>query len=85
MVAVERPVPPAGRRGFALLLAGRLRANRLAMAGLVLVALLAAAALAAPWVAPHDPTAIDARTILAGPSAEHLLGPTTSAATCSRA
>ena len=37
-------------------------------------ALAGASALAAPWVAPHDPTAIDARTILAGPSGGHLLG-----------
>ena len=44
------------------------------MAGLVLVAGLAAAAIAAPWIAPHDPTTIDARIILAGPSARHLLG-----------
>jgi peptide/nickel transport system permease protein len=44
------------------------------MVGLALVALLAATALAAPWIAPHDPTAIDARTILTGPSAAHLLG-----------
>jgi peptide/nickel transport system permease protein len=62
------------RRRFARLLAQRLRANKLAMAGLVLVAGLAAAAIAAPWIAPHDPTAIDARIILAGPSARHLLG-----------
>jgi peptide/nickel transport system permease protein len=44
------------------------------MAGLVLVAGLAAAAIAAPWVAPHDPTTIDARLILSGPSAQHPLG-----------
>jgi peptide/nickel transport system permease protein len=71
---VSRPPSGAPRRRFARLLARRLRANKLAMAGLVLVAGLAAAALAAPWVAPHDPTAIDARLILAGPSAAHLLG-----------
>jgi peptide/nickel transport system permease protein len=64
----------AARRRFFRLLAHRLRANRLAMAGLVLVAGLAAVALAAPWIAPHDPTAIDARLILAGPSPGHLLG-----------
>jgi len=71
---VSRTPPGAERRRFARLLARRLRANKLAMAGLVLVAGLAAAALAAPWVAPHDPTAIDARLILSGPSARHLLG-----------
>jgi peptide/nickel transport system permease protein len=71
---VNGPPPGAVRRRFARLLAQRLRANKLAMAGLVLVAGLAGAALAAPWVAPHDPTAIDARLILSGPSPEHLLG-----------
>ena len=71
---MERTPHRAGRGRFVRLLAGRLRSNPLALAGLVLVSLLAAAALAAPWVAPHDPTAIDARTILAGPSARHLLG-----------
>ena len=64
----------AARRRFSRILAGRLRANRLAMIGLVVVAGLAVAALLAPWIAPHDPTAIDARLILASPSVEHLLG-----------
>jgi peptide/nickel transport system permease protein len=71
---VRRPPHGAAPRRFARLLAQRLRENKLAMAGLVLVAGLAAAAIAAPWIAPHDPTTIDARIILAGPSAEHLLG-----------
>lgn len=69
-------LPQAGvaRRRFFRLLGRRLRENRMAMAGLVLVAGLAAAAVAAPWVAPHDPTTIDARLILAAPSAAHWLG-----------
>jgi peptide/nickel transport system permease protein len=71
---VKPPPPHAARRRFVRLLAGRLRANRLAMAGLVLVTLLAGAAIGAPWVAPHDPTAIDASLILAGPSPSHWLG-----------
>jgi peptide/nickel transport system permease protein len=44
------------------------------MVGLALVAGLALAALGAPWLAPHDPTAIDEGQILAGPSRRHLLG-----------
>jgi len=71
---MKRPPPGAAPRRFARLFAERLRSNKLAMAGLVLVAGLAAAAIAAPWIAPHDPTTIDARIILAGPSAQHLLG-----------
>lgn len=71
---MTRPPPAAAPRRFSRLFAERLRANKLAMAGLVLVAGLAAAAIGAPWIAPHDPTTIDARIILAGPSAQHLLG-----------
>ena len=71
---MQRPPPGATRRRFLRLLAERLRRNRLAMAGLVVVAALAVAALGAPWIAPHDPTAIDQYLILAGPSREHPLG-----------
>ncbi|MGW9450152.1 ABC transporter permease [Streptomyces sp. NPDC055632] len=39
-----------------------------------LVVLVTAAALLAPWVAPHDPNAVDLGDALAGPSAEHALG-----------
>lgn len=74
MPAVSASAPGPAPRRFSQLFAERLRANRLAMAGLVLVAGLAAVAAAAPWIAPHDPTTIDARIILAGPSAAHLLG-----------
>src|SRR5690606_5913768 len=50
--------------------------NRLAVAGLVFIALLAVAAVLAPWIAPHDP----ARQDLApgqqylSPSWDHLMG-----------
>jgi peptide/nickel transport system permease protein len=72
--AASPPPPGAVRRRFLRLLGQRLRRNTLAMAGLVLVAVLAFAALAAPWIAPHDPTAISPAEILAGPSAAHWLG-----------
>lgn len=52
----------------------RLVHDRLALAGLVIVGLLAAVALAAPWVAPHDPTAVQPVNRLAGPSLDHPLG-----------
>ncbi|MET8966968.1 ABC transporter permease [Streptomyces hydrogenans] len=41
----------------------------LGFAGLVVLA-----ALLAPWIAPHDPNAVDLGAALAGPSADHLLG-----------
>jgi peptide/nickel transport system permease protein len=52
----------------------RIASNGLATAGLVVIALLFFVALGAPLLAPHDHTAIDARHVLEGPSAEHLLG-----------
>ncbi|MFC9390406.1 ABC transporter permease [Streptomyces venezuelae] len=39
-----------------------------------LVGLVVAAALLAPWLAPHDPNAVDLGAALAGPSAEHPFG-----------
>ncbi len=52
----------------------RLRRNPLAMAGGVIVVLLFAVALAAPWIAPYDPTDFDAKHVLEAPSSLHLLG-----------
>lgn len=46
-------------------------AARIGMAVLVLIVL---AALAAPWIAPHDPMAMNPLQRLKPPSAEHLLG-----------
>ncbi|AXB42740.1 ABC transporter permease [Amycolatopsis albispora] len=40
----------------------------------VVCAVLALAALLAPWLMPHDPYAVDAAAVFAGPSAEHPLG-----------
>jgi len=52
----------------------RCRRDRMVVAGVLIVGLVAGAAIAAPLVAPHDPAAVDARAILAPPSAEHWLG-----------
>lgn len=52
----------------------RLAANRLAMAGAAVVALLVVVALLAPLIAPYDPYAIDVDSILLPPSLEHPFG-----------
>jgi ABC-type dipeptide/oligopeptide/nickel transport system permease subunit len=52
----------------------RLRHDRRAMTGLVVVSLLIVAAAAAPLIAGHDPTAIELANQLAAPSFEHPLG-----------
>jgi len=52
----------------------RLRRNRMAVAGLVLVMGLFAVALLAPWLAPYDPNFIDLKQVLMPPSPAHLLG-----------
>ncbi|MBI2067012.1 MAG: ABC transporter permease [Deltaproteobacteria bacterium] len=48
--------------------------NRLAVAGLVVVLLLMAVALLAPWLSPYSPTAYNLDAILQPPSSAHLFG-----------
>jgi peptide/nickel transport system permease protein len=50
------------------------RRNRLAAAGLVLVAVFVIFALFAPWIAPQSPSAIDLPSRLQPPSAAHWFG-----------
>jgi peptide/nickel transport system permease protein len=52
----------------------RLRRNRLAMSGLVLVAGMFVVSLAAPWLAPYDPNFINLKEVLVAPSSQYLLG-----------
>jgi peptide/nickel transport system permease protein len=52
----------------------RLRRNTLAVTGLVVILILAAAALAAPALSPYDPTRIDVYNVLSPPSLSHPLG-----------
>ena len=61
-----------GERRWPLL--QRCARDRAIIIGALIVGLFVAAAVAAPLVAPHDPTTVDARAILAPPSAEHWLG-----------
>ncbi len=48
--------------------------NRMAMAGSLVVLMLFAVSLLAPWIAPCDPSAIDLKQVLAAPSSAHLFG-----------
>jgi len=52
----------------------RLRRNRMAMSGLVMVAGLFVVSLFAPWLAPYDPNAINLKVALTAPSSDHWLG-----------
>jgi len=52
----------------------RAAAHPMFVAGFVLVGAISLAALLAPWLAPFDPTAINADAILQAPGAAHLLG-----------
>jgi len=48
--------------------------NKMAVAGSLVVLLLFAVSLLAPWIAPYDPSAIDLKQVLAAPSSAHLFG-----------
>jgi len=52
----------------------RFRRNRLALSGLILVAVLFLVSILAPWLAPYDPNFIDINAILMPPSSGHLMG-----------
>jgi peptide/nickel transport system permease protein len=52
----------------------RLQRNRLAMAGAIVVMALLLVSLLAPWIAPHNPTEINAWQILSPPSGSHWFG-----------
>src|SRR5829696_7853162 len=52
----------------------RFRKHKMAMAGIIFLALLVIIAIAAPIVAGQDPTKIDPRQSMAPPTAEHILG-----------
>jgi len=48
--------------------------NRMALAGLVFIAIMLIFAIFAPFIAPYDPSRIDTKNILSGPSKEHMFG-----------
>jgi peptide/nickel transport system permease protein len=53
---------------------GQFLGNGQGVLGLVLVVLFVLSAVLAPWIAPHDPNALDIPARLAGPSLQHLAG-----------
>jgi oligopeptide transport system permease protein len=65
-------MPPS--RGYWSRAWSRLLRNRLAVAGLVIIGLLAAVALLAPLIASHDPSTQDVLNARQDPSLEHLGG-----------
>lgn len=71
-----RPVPAKAARVDSPWhqVARRFRKNHLALLGLAMLAVLCAAALTAPWIAPYRPSAIDLYSTTQAPGAEHLLG-----------
>ena len=52
----------------------RLKRNKAAMVGLVMVILFISIAIVAPFISPYDPNKIDLTSVLQPPSAEHWLG-----------
>lgn len=52
----------------------RFAANRVALGAAALLAGVVVAAVLAPWIAPHDPLAVNLGISLRGPSVTHLLG-----------
>lgn len=70
--AVETPTVPrasAWRKAFA-----KARSNPTTLAGAVICLLILAAAILAPWIAPHDPAEQDIINRLAPPGGDYLLG-----------
>ncbi|QOY37417.1 oligopeptide ABC transporter permease [Anaerobacillus isosaccharinicus] len=62
------------RRSLLSIIVAKFLQNKLAVIGLVMLAIIVFSALLAPWIAPHDPDFQNLRNRLAAPSAEFLLG-----------
>jgi len=74
-VAVERAIPIGARaRPYVLEAFERLKENRLAMVGLVIVLVLVLVAILAPFIAPHDPIEQHLDRRLLPPSWQYPLG-----------
>ncbi len=73
-VAVERQVKGLSRESEYAQILCHLRRNRLAMAGLAVLAVFLLCALLAPVLTPYSPTTTNFARVLEAPSREHLLG-----------
>ena len=62
------------KESFLYITWSRLRKNRLAMAGLVIICLMTLTAIFAPWIMPYEYDEMDLANALCGPSKEHWLG-----------
>ena len=67
--SVERPSAPGLRR-----FVRRFRSNRLALLATAVLGVIILTSLAAPWIAPYEPSEIDVVNRLAGPTPEHWMG-----------
>jgi len=72
-IAVVESAPAAARHPVVETLRALLR-HRLGAPGFVVLVLIAAVALLAPWIAPHDPAELDYDAVLAPPGWPYLLG-----------
>ncbi len=72
MTAEPEPIG-RGFRGLGLPL-GRIRAPIAPYLAIGLIVLVVVIALVSPWIAPHDPYAVDFSSVNAGSSSQHLLG-----------
>jgi len=48
--------------------------NKMAVAGSVVVIILFVVSILSPWIAPHDPSAINLKKVLMAPSGKHIFG-----------
>jgi peptide/nickel transport system permease protein len=55
-------------------LLSRILANPLAKSGFIIIAIVFALAMLAPWISPYDPNAINVKAILFAPSWQHWMG-----------
>lgn len=74
MPVINRPCRPVGHQSMAGSALKRLLADRLALAGLVIILLVVAVGVLAPYLAPNDPERVILAHKLAVPSAQYPLG-----------